>query len=179
MRQCGRLVWRLRPQIKARARSATFDFNQPEWDVVSDSAKDLLRKLIVKNPAVCIQICFFPPLFACVDGNTLVPSVQHELTDCNGAVLSRVQHRLDSRGIVAHEWFQARLPSKVLSEEMGSRISGYQVKYRRKLKASIYGSFFVASLRSMSALSLSMRCVAVAWEKGHTPLFCCHPHHPW
>ena len=40
------------PQIKARARAATFDFNQVEWDNVSDSAKDLLRKLIVKNPGV-------------------------------------------------------------------------------------------------------------------------------
>ena len=39
-------------QIKARARAATFDFDQPEWDTISDSAKDLLRKLIVKNPAV-------------------------------------------------------------------------------------------------------------------------------
>ena len=44
-------------QIKARARAALFDFNQPEWRQVSTSAKDLLRKLIVKNPEVpgCAQ----------------------------------------------------------------------------------------------------------------------------
>lgn len=39
-------------QIKARARAAVFDFEQPEWEVVSDLAKDLLKKLIVKNPVV-------------------------------------------------------------------------------------------------------------------------------
>ena len=38
-------------QIKARARAARFDFDQPEWEIVSDLAKDLLKKLIVKNPA--------------------------------------------------------------------------------------------------------------------------------
>lgn len=36
--------------IKARARAVQFDFNQPEWSLVSDSAKDLIRRLIVKDP---------------------------------------------------------------------------------------------------------------------------------
>ncbi len=41
-------------QIKKRAREAEFDFNSPEWAAISDGAKDLLRKLIVRNPAVCV-----------------------------------------------------------------------------------------------------------------------------
>jgi hypothetical protein len=39
-------------QIKQRARNALFDFDQPEWLVVSPEAKDLLRRLIVKDPTV-------------------------------------------------------------------------------------------------------------------------------
>ena len=71
-----------------------------------------------------------------------------------------LQQRLDARGIVAHPWFQAQLPSTVICSDMGTRISGYQDKYRRKLKASIYGSFFVTSLRSMSAVSLTVKYVS-------------------
>jgi hypothetical protein len=44
-------------QIKKRARGAEFDFNSPEWAAISDGAKDLLRKLIVRNPAVCVLSC--------------------------------------------------------------------------------------------------------------------------
>ena len=51
--ECTLVLWRaMSVQIKTRARCAQFDFNQPEWASVSYSAKDLLRKLIVKNPAV-------------------------------------------------------------------------------------------------------------------------------
>ena len=65
------------------------------------------------------------------------------------------QKRLDARGILAHPWFGvALLNDRVISEDMGARIREYQVKYRRKLKASFYGSVFVQSLRSMSAASL-------------------------
>lgn len=97
------------PEIKARARAAIFDFNQPEWDSVSDLAKDLLRKLIVKNP----------------------------------------QHRLTAAQILKHPWFTANITS-TLDPLLSSKISAFQVNYKRKLKASIYGSFFIASLRTMS-----------------------------
>lgn len=38
-------------EIKARARAAAYDFNQPEWDTISAAAKDLCAKTIVRDPA--------------------------------------------------------------------------------------------------------------------------------
>ena len=37
-------------QIKTRARGGLFDFLQPEWNNVSKPCKDLIRKLLVRNP---------------------------------------------------------------------------------------------------------------------------------
>jgi hypothetical protein len=37
--------------IKHRARNAIWDFSQPEWESISSDAKDLIRRLIVKDPA--------------------------------------------------------------------------------------------------------------------------------
>lgn len=68
-----------------------------------------------------------------------------------------LQHRLDAKGILEHSWFAAQLSDSVIARDMGERIIGYQAKYRKKLKASIYGSLFVSTLRSMSARTLSMR----------------------
>jgi calcium/calmodulin-dependent protein kinase I len=38
------------PKIFKKITEAKFDFNDPVWDEVSDSAKDLIRKLLVRNP---------------------------------------------------------------------------------------------------------------------------------
>ena len=56
-------------QIKARARAADYDFNQPEWRDVSDSAKDLLRKLIVKDPSVRMPRVLLSPRFSCLSSD--------------------------------------------------------------------------------------------------------------
>jgi hypothetical protein len=77
---------------------------------------------------------------------------------CHGVcILFSLQHRLDAKGILEHSWFAAQLSDSVIARDMGERIIGYQAKYRKKLKASIYGSLFVSTLRSMSARTLSMR----------------------
>jgi hypothetical protein len=67
------------------------------------------------------------------------------------------QFRLDARGVLNHAWFTAHLSGGVIAADMGDRITGYNNKYRRKLKASIYGSMFIAGLLSVSARSQT-RC---------------------
>ena len=37
-------------QIKRKAQNAIYDFDMEEWDNISDLAKDLITKLIVKDP---------------------------------------------------------------------------------------------------------------------------------
>ena len=45
-------------QIKLRAKNAIYSLDEPEWQCISASAKDLLRKLIVRNPAVSVGAGF-------------------------------------------------------------------------------------------------------------------------
>ena len=101
------------------------------------------------------------------------------------------QFRLDARGVLAHSWFRTHLGAAVIAEDMGDRIVGYNTKFRRTLKASIYGSLFITSLRSVSARSQT-RCVcedkavvgsalrgpALSSTRAHVTGSPCHPHAP-
>ncbi len=146
----------MRCQIKARARAAVFDFNQPEWENISASAKDLIRRLICKDPNV--RPCGIAVAWRCQPA----PPWRRAATLTRDACVGRdcAQQRLDADGILTHDWFSTRLSSTPISSDINLKISGFQIKYRRKLKASIYGSMFVASLRSMSAKSLAIRSVS-------------------
>jgi serine/threonine protein kinase len=96
-------------EIKARARAARFDFEQPEWDVVSETAKDLLRKLIVKDPAVtwlCLRCGLCAPCVWCA-----------------------CQNRLDSGQLLKHPWFTADVSNLPIAPDMGNKISAYQQRF--------------------------------------------------
>lgn len=119
-------------QVKALARQGLYSLQDPVWSNITDSAKDLVQKLLVLDPAVRFVRLWLAP---CAQPMKLPwPRRSHHPALSLSAV---TQERLTAPQLVAHPWMQPKVPhmtSKPINAHIDVDLKNFRLNMRKKLK---------------------------------------------